>query len=999
MDLKKTLIAASVAATLGLGMSGQAMADNTTSTINGVLSVVGASANEYSATAYNPKTGLTRTVDVGPQGNFRFAKLPFGVYEVTIFKGDTVVAKDSVAVSLGVNANAQFDIQAAQNIEVLSVVGARINPVDLTTADSGLTINKDSIDMMPVARDFTSIALLAPGTVSGDGKFGSGASFGGSSVAENSCYINGLEVTNTSRGLGCSSVPFEFYKEFQVKTGGYSAKFGRTTGGVMNAVTKSGSNDWEFGASAHWRPAALAAEGQYSRGNGGIGTIFRDTRNDEYDLKDYTVSASGPLIQDTLFIYALVNPRDLQDNYTDYSGKAAYSPVNSYVKNSATGSDNLFWGAKLDWNITDNHALSLFAYSDRSDTTSESFEYKPESQQIGKSIGTTTLKRGGEAKSITYNGTITEDLSITAMYGEIKANYTNIPGNLDCPTVADSRTDILESDIISSCGPGGAYGDNVDTNKQTRVDIEYYLGDHLLKAGYDKQKRDTMHTSAPITGHSWTYSTLKDNGAIQGNGGPIYMNNSGAPMDIVQDRIFDGGGAFSSDLTAYYLEDNWQVTDSLMLQLGLRKDKFENAGVTGLVFSSFDTDIAPRLGFTWDVMGDGASKLFGTYGRYYLPVPNNTNYRSASGVSDTTTYYTFTGHDETGAPTGLTPINGGNSTVVNSIPNPTIQEAYQSEEAEPFAKDEYILGYQQQLTESTTASIKGIYREVASALDDYCGDLASQSTCTILNPGKSATWQLDNDGDSIPDAGSRRTYSAAEIGLPKAENTYKAIETQLQYNHDDLHLTFTYTWSKSEGNFEGAVKSDIGQADPGVTQDFDFPALMDGAYGYQANDRRHVFKLFGTYDVTDDLSLGFNSVLSSGRPLSAFGQGYPSNDPHLYGSYGDTFYLYTGQCPDSNGSGDCQQEEKIYDYVSRGTVGRTPWNFRVDLSANYQFTLNAVDMMASVKVYNVLDVQEITSKNEHYEGYRAEGTQNQYYGAAYDWQTPRYVEFSISARF
>ncbi|WP_241461026.1 TonB-dependent receptor [Shewanella mangrovi] len=981
-------------------MSGAVYADNTTSTINGSLTVSGASASEYSATAYDESTGLTRNIEIGSDGNFRFSKLPFGTYEVTIKKGDTVVAQDKVTISLGKNATAKFDVQATTNMEVLSVVGARINSVDLTNADSGLTINKESIDMMPVSRDFASIAMLAPGTVSGDSKFGNTASFGGSSVAENSCYINGLEVTNTSQGLGCGTVPFEFYKEFQVKTGGYSAKFGRTTGGVMNAVTKSGTNEWEFGASARWRPSSLASDGKVSRGNGGTGTIFRDTRNDEYDLKEYTVSASGPLIKDKLFVYALVNPRDIQDNFSYQSGsRDQYSPTDEFEKRSSDGSDNLFWGAKVDWNITDNHSLSLFGYSNRNDTTEDIYRYTPEDEQMGDYLGTTIRKRGGEAKSITYNGAITEDLSVTAMYGEIKTNYTNVPGNLDCPSVSDTRTGILDSDRITSCGPGGSYGVNEDKNKQTRIDIEYVLGDHLLKAGYDKQKRETMHTSAPITGHNWTYTTLLENASIQGNDGPIYMNNTGADMDIVSDRIFAGGGAFTSDLTAYYVEDNWQVTDNLMLQIGARKDKFENKGVTGLVFSSFDTDIAPRLGFTWDILGEGTSKLFGTYGRYYLPVPNNTNYRAASGLSDTTTYYTFTGHDETGAPTGITPVNGSNSTVVNSVPNPTIQEVFQSEEAEPFAKDEYILGYQQQLSDTTTASIKGIYREVVSALDDYCGDLASQSTCTLINPGQTATWQLDNDGDTIPDAGSRHTYTAAEIGLPKAKNTYKAIETEVQYNNDDLHLTFTYTWSKSEGNFEGAVKSDIGQADPGITQDFDFPALMDGAQGYQANDRRHVFKLFGTYDLTDDLNIGFNTILSSGRPLSAFGQGYPSNDPHVYGSYGDTFYLYTNQCPDTNGNGECDQDEKVYQQFGRGTLGRTPWNFRLDLSANYMFNISDVDMVASVKVYNVLDVQEIVSQNEHYEGYRAEGTRNQYYGAAYDWQTPRYVEFSISARF
>ena len=174
---------------------------------------------------------------------------------------------------------------------------------------------------------------------------------------------------------------------------------------------------------------------------------------------------------------------------------------------------------------------------------------------------------------------------------------------------------------------------------------------------------------------------------------------------------------------------------------------------------------------------------------------------------------------------------------------------------------------------------------------------------------------------------------------------------------------------------------------------------MDGADGYQANDRRHVFKLFGSYRLTDDLTVGFNSILSSGRPLSAFGQGYPDHSSNIYGSYGDTFYLYQNSCPDTNGNAKCDQAEKEYNRVTRGSVGRTPWTFKVDLSANYKFEVDGIDMRATLNVYNVLNTQSVTSQNEHYEARRSEGTYNKHYGAAYTWQTPRYVELGFEARF
>ena len=109
-------------------------------------------------------------------------------------------------------------------------------------------------------KDLLSVALLAPGVVKGH-NFGGGAgvSFGGSSVAENTIYINGLNVTDFYNRIGFSSVPYAFYKEFQVKTGGYSVEFGRTTGGVINAVTRSGTNEFEFGSEITWEPDFLQA--------------------------------------------------------------------------------------------------------------------------------------------------------------------------------------------------------------------------------------------------------------------------------------------------------------------------------------------------------------------------------------------------------------------------------------------------------------------------------------------------------------------------------------------------------------------------------------------------------------------------------------------------------------------------------------------------------------------------------------------------------------------
>lgn len=979
---------------------------------NIVGTVENMSTGAYTVNATDESTGRSRDATINAQGGFRFSQLPVGTYVLSVNRDGTVVARDSFFVTLNGTATARFPLEDSGMEEI--TVTASAPTYDTYATDSGLVLGESEIDLMPVARNITAVALLAPGVVLGESKFGlSGgngfASFGGSSISENSCYINGLEVTNTSQGLGCGEVPFEFYQQFQVKTGGYSAQYGRTTGGVLNAVTKSGSNEWEFGVGVAVEPKSMYEEGQVSRGNGalggglggqGTGRVFRDSTEDENGLFEYWLTAGGPIIEDKLFVYALVNPRDQDQNLSNFTGSAENNQDTEYREIERSGSDNIFWGAKIDWDINDYHRLSAWGYSNRNDGIDTHFAKDPITNEISSTPNAIfTRLRGGEAVSASYTGTFGENLTLSAMVGEIETQYTNVPDDTEsCPAINDNRTN--PATPIQGCGPGGTFGDNIDTNEQLRLDIEYAVGNHLIRAGLDKQDRNTKHLNQPIAGANYTYTTLTPGGTIQGTSGTLYTNNTGAPQEIVRNRIFsnaDAGGEFKSELTAYYVEDEWRFNDNIVLYLGARQDSLTNIGGTGVVFTDFDQDWAPRLGMSWDPTGDGENKFYSTWGRYYLPVLNNTNFRAAAGISDTRTYYTYTGVDAvTGAPTGIVGVNGNdaNSTVINSAGTAPTQRQFQAKEADPFYKEEFIVGYERYLNEENSASIRYVNREVGATLDDYCGPFANAFYCTLVNPGFSGTWE-DTDGVV-------RNHTAAELKLPKGENTYHSV--QLQWNHASDRVTYTaqYVWAQSFGNFEGAVKSDIQQADAGVTQDFDFPALMDGANGYLPNDRRHVFKFFGNYSITDNLTAGWNASAASGRPLSLFGQGYPDNAADVYGSYGDTFYLFTNSCNLAGGGvGACPagaaQADKIYTKNSRGSGGRTPWNFTFDASLTYGFEVSDIDMEASLQVFNVLNIQEPTSINEHVE--TSEGVANEWYGAAYAWQRPRYVRLSLQARF
>jgi outer membrane receptor for ferrienterochelin and colicin len=975
------------------------------------------SSGTYSVNAADESTGRSRDTGVSGDGDFRFTQLPIGTYVLSVSHDGNVVARDTFKVTLNGTTTALFPLeQQSASIEEI-VVTASAPSYDTYATDSGLVLDEEELDLLPIARNLTAVSLLAPGVVLGESKFGlSGgtgfASFGGSSISENSCYINGLEVTNTSQGLGCGAVPFEFYDQFQVKTGGYSAQYGRTTGGVLNAVTKSGSNDWEFGVGVAYEPTSLYEEGKVSRGSGGLGNgfggvgtgrVFRDSTEDVNGLTEYWITAGGPIVRDHLFVYALVNPRDEEQNFSNYTGNAETSRDTEYRYIEKSGSDNIFWGAKVDWDINDYHRFSVWGYSNRNDGIDTHFGKDSVTNEIEDQPNAEfTRRRGGEAVSASYTGTFFDNLTLHAMWGEINAEYTNEPDreNFDvCPRIRDLRTP-APAVPISGCGPGGSEGDNMDTNEQVRLDLEWAVGNHLIRAGLDKQDRSTKHLTSYIGGFRWDYETIAPGANIQGNAGPLWTNETSEPVDIVNSRYFDNsnaGGNFSSELTAYYVEDEWQLNDNIVLYLGARQDSLTNYGGTGIAFADFEQDWAPRLGLSWDPTGDGQNKLYSTWGRYYLPVLNNTNFRVAAGVTDQRTYYTYTGTNPvTGEPTGAVGVNGTpeNSRITNSDGITPNQAQFQAAEADPFYKTEFIIGYEKYVNDENTISLRYVNREVGATLDDYCGPLANQNFCTLVNPGSGGTWE---DADGVV-----RFHAADEIKLPEGDNTYHSVQLQWDHAGYKTNYSFIYVWGQSFGNFEGAVKSDIQQPDAGITQDFDFPALMDGADGYLANDRRHALKFFGSYRITDDLVAGWSASATSGRPLNLFGQGYPDDAADIYGSYGDTFYLFTNTCNLAGGGvGACDgteaQSAKIYEQNTRGAGGRTPWNFTLDASLSYAFELSKVGFVAQLQVFNLLDIQEVTSVNEHVEV--SEGVANEFYGTPFAWQQPRHVRLTFQARF
>ncbi|HET8899432.1 MAG TPA: TonB-dependent receptor [Rhodanobacteraceae bacterium] len=974
-------------------------------------SVTGAVAGHADAgaqiTITNKSTGMTRSVTVSEDGTYRLSQLPVGDYSLQFGRGGQAVGQPvSVVVSLGgtttVNLGNSGDVV---NLDAIAVVGSSvINRVDVYSTETATNINREELARLPVDQNLTSVALLAPGVVQSGASFG-GLTFGGSSVAENVVYINGLDVTDPYRRQGFSTVPFEFFDQFQVKTGGYSAEFGRSTGGVINAVTRSGGNEFHFGAGMTLEPSSWAAPRKDHFHKDGTLDERDRTSRDESPFYKANVWASGPIVKDKLFFFAMYEKRD--NDSQDIDTTEAWK----------TKSDNDFWGAKIDWHINDNHLLELLGFSDKADTTTTHYGYDWDNAKFGNELGSGNDGSGGDNGSLTYTGHFGQNFVAKAMYGINKRSATSgSPWDADCSIVSrdSSYTSLFgEATELEGCHPtNSSISNRYDERKATRLDFEWTLGDHLLRFGLDQEIMDSNSTRVyPGDGVSYTVLGISADASAEDRvlpNGSVIPDNVNAYIDA---RHYITGAPVSTEAQAVYVEDNWNVTPSLLLNLGLRADKFHNKLASGATFAKADFSdmISPRVGFSWDMTGDGTTKLFGNAGRYYLPLTNKLTDYFGGGTTDEHTYYVLNGWTEKTDPvngsTYLFPDIGeqmGSVDTTGNVPAPEDVRTAVARDLKQVFQDEFILGFQRAINQTWSYGVNATYRRMTRTVEDvrinhvegcdwYSGDWP------ILNPGDTNTlWCPDTDSwvtfDSSKD-GYQATGSGLIMGYKKPKRTYKAVEFQIDRAWDDKWaFNASYLWSKSEGNMEGPVNSDTGYNDTNLVQYYDHPAVNE-RYGVLFNDHRHQLKLRGSYRLNDQWSFGATFTAISGGPISAYGVRWPDDNRSAGGpseySGGGSGWLCEADC------GDWTTRKLVYSPL--GAYGRMPWVKDLSLNVTWDVPVSVGDLKARFSVYNALNSQAVVNVHSRYES--TPGVKMPYFGEGKGWQSPRYMQLTISYNY
>lgn len=1013
---RKSITAIAVSAALMLTMPNALAANKTNGTISGHIVVEETSsqlANVQVEIKHQSK-GLVRKTQTDDQGNFNLKALPIGKYTIKFVKnGYETISRKQIDVKAGTNST--FNISMfEEGIERISVTGSNVQMVDFESSTTKLVLTADDLAKLPVGQDLTSVALLAPGSslaADPDDDYGRGASFNGSSVAENGYFLNGLNITDIRKGLGNIDLPWEAIAQTNIVTGGVSAEYGQFIGGVTDLVSKSGDNEFKFGVTIDYIPSSLSSQSpdtwgysEQADGNGDFQfdpLLIDNHKEDSYEEIRYNIYASGAIIEDTLFFYGIFNPQKIDDDYANESSKFTHEEEKAD-----------YWLAKVDWFINDEHSVAVTALNNEwEQSLYENNEYDYDTGSHGEFGDPEKSTWGGSMWSVNYDGIITDEITLSAIYGVTEQTSNSINPTASMSPVWDRR-DNWGWDKVGNWV--GKYKQELrdDSRTQLRLDLDWEIGDHTLRFGYSHEKVETSDNIAYSgDGKEYEYRIMSQGTLDWINGkraglGQDPVTSIAAGDDYFRAREYDRVGTAESNNYAIYIQDTWNVTDEVTLNIGLRNSSFDSKTGEGDTYADMKNQWAPRLGAIWDVNGEGTTKVSANYGRYYMPISPNTSVRMTLGETNQYDYATF---DEVGAdglptnPESMYLLNYGDGTFTQ--PYETLVDA----DLDPMYSDEISISVTHELNESWIIGARYIYQDLLSSIEDtnmkYTltkwmdenpeeaakldpnWDISSSWVGIVINPGSPVRLAYDQNGDGTISDGEGVTWSPEYIGLPEAERTYQALELTLEGKPtENSTLQASYTFSRSEGNTEGLVSGTHSQADPGWSGSFDSPEFTDHSYGRTSNDIPHKFKVFGTYEFTDNLNVGLVLFAQEGRARNILG--YHPED--------------VASCASDKNITWCDDWDRENFYTNgvaspRGAGGHGDWITNIDMSVNYTVDLGQGQIKLSAKVFNLLDADTAASYDDMTEFDKTIGLKTPNYGNPTSYQAPR--SFLFTARY
>jgi hypothetical protein len=852
--------------------SGVALAQETTGTLSGRVTDAQTLPVPGATVTVTGSQGV-KTIVTDADGRFAAPFLTPGQYDVRVeLQGFKAVERKKVQVALGQTVSLPISMEVGALSETVQVI-ASVPIIDVKTTTSGATVSSELLQQIPVGRTLASTIYLAPG-VSSSGTAGTAnPSIAGGSGLDNQYVIDGVNVTNQGYGaLGSYSIifgslgnamPFDFIDQVQVKTGGYDAEFGQATGGVVNVITKSGSNVVRGSAFGYLHPSGLERPpAQYQSTNGSV--QIEKTRTD-----DGGVEVGLPVVRNKLFFFGAIDPsRDV----TAFQAPAGF-PLESLGSVDRIR-DTMTYATKATWQPTSGQRIDASFFGDPSKGLNG--PQRESALLVTDTSSYSSLMYGGHNQNVQYSGAFGSGWLLEGSFARALNRIEETP-SVDSWRITDQTV----TPTITTGGIGFYEAGNRSVNRQYALKATNVFGGHNLKYGVEYD--DVLYSQInQRTGPSFT----APDGRQTATGAQITILpdvNFGQIYRVTRAN-FNSGRSTTQGYTQLFAQDAWSVSDRFSINPGIR---YEQEKLAGTLVNDFTlkNNWAPRVGATYLLTGDGKTKLYGSYGVFYARIPNDLAARSLSADDSTSRADYFDASLTRPIPDGVATIDPGTGA---AITNHFVLAGTSADTIDPNAKlsytSEYEIGAQREIAPTTTFGVRYTYRNIGRILEDVAN--FPMVAYDLGLPGTSSVeYTLTNPSSSTPVAASA-AFLGASFDTPV--HKYHAMEVTLDRRlANNWSLLASYRWSRLRGNFEGFYRDDNGQSDPGITSLYDFPtndpsytAIGVPQFGYSGDirylgqtgilplDRPQQFKAFGNYVFAGGLNLGMAFNITSGAPLT-----------------------------------------------------------------------------------------------------------------------------------
>jgi hypothetical protein len=842
-----------------------------------------------------PGVTVTATGDQGAldtmsdaQGVYRFPSLLPGTYVVsTALQGFQAAEVSNVGVSLGQIKKVDFAMSIAGVTETVSVM-AESPLVDVRQSARSTNIRAEQVALLPHGRDFTTLVTQAPGA--NDEPKSGGIMIDGASAAENRFIVDGMETTDLVHGQSGKNVLADFVEEVQVRSSGYPAEYGGSTGSVINVITKSGTNKMSGNAVGYYQGSRLTAVNNQSLRLNPTNVLAAEYITYPKDMNNRFESGGafgGPILTNRAWFFGAYQPSltKIKRTVTPASSGLA-SAVSSATTQTQTvqnllADETMQLGPKLRTRVAFNNSwqqnkgqLSSQNGSDKAGTDYTKGTTLPNYSLSGTADYVVSPKlfigvRAGRFFSDIHDFNV-QDIAQFIYQSGNNIGLAGVPASEQHPTA------------YSNIPSNNAIKQDTQTRNFAQIDATYYAhaaGDHQLKGGVQIDRRGENINSGNLENVVQLYFGQSYLGVTGTYGYYQLRSNAVFPREGIITQ-----GNVHSRMTGLFLQDQWSVNNKLTINGGVRTEN-ENvpayttaAGVASSPINfSMKDKIAPRAGFSYDLKGDGRWKAYGSWGVFYdvfkLELPQG----AFGGQKWISYYYTLDTpifenvRDSSSCPPACSGTQIGSPIdfrAVSVTPGLDVEQ-----NLKPMRAQEMSFGVEHQLNNVMAVTGRYIHKQLDRGIEDV-GDLGAAGEAYIIgNPGEGQTAKFDiSTGTSLfaPQGATNLTQA-----LPKPKRDYNAGEIGLEKRFaNNWFAKATYTLSRDAGNYPGLSESDEnGRSDPNVGRSYDYPAeLFTGNgqpnYGVFQTDRTHQLKMDAIYTFGFGTTVGAHQFVASGTPVN-----------------------------------------------------------------------------------------------------------------------------------